>query len=160
MNKLIFGLLAMVSVACAPITESVIREEPKGKVEFSVEDRYQNVFDTILAQSKTCFLKQPTQAQLTVTGTRINRDKTASITVAHVYEMAERDVYLLTDITAMGDQNTLVKTYYKSLGSEKRAKAVKNWVLNNEKGCELEREPRSKASPKDNIQVSPSIEPL
>lgn len=133
-------LMMVLLPACSvkPITKQSVRENPEYQLEFSVQKPYQQVFADILANTKACYLLKPTSSeQLTVDGKRNNANKTANITVEHVYAMAEQEVYLMVDLVSKSESETVVTAYTSDYSARTRVDVVKAWVISNEKACKV-----------------------
>ncbi|MDH3326541.1 MAG: hypothetical protein OEM38_07485 [Gammaproteobacteria bacterium] len=128
MKYLILMSLVVLTACSGPITKESIRQNPAYATTFSVKQSYQQVFDNLLKQSRTCYLNQPTTKQLTVVGSRDNGTKTANITLEYVYAMAEHDVILMLDMTYEADKQTLVNVYASHKGDKNKADIIGKWL--------------------------------
>lgn len=129
-----FAFLLIVS-ACAPVSEISLRQETKKQRSFSVEQSYQNVFQSILDKSRACFLATPSNVQFTVVGTRVNSSKTGEIVVAEVHALNGREVLMLIDVLAISDNETQIKTYHVSRNAEPYVSNIRNWLDDENSSC-------------------------
>jgi len=128
--------LAFILAACTgPVTKDNIRQNPVYSKTFSVNQAYQQVFDVLLKNSQSCYLNRPSSIQLTLVGNRDNGNKTANITLEYVYAMAEQDVILMLDITALRDEETRVNVYASRKGDAAKVDIIQKWL--DDKDAEL-----------------------
>ena len=133
--KLAIMTVLLMSCATPPITKEYIRNNPVEKSAFIVNKPYQEVFATLLAQSRACYRDTPFKEQLIVSGNRNNADKNANISISHVYAMAEQDVYIMIDLSAMSPNQTSVVAYTSDAKARAKLKIIKQWALDNSKKC-------------------------
>ena len=127
--KYLLIISIFVLVACtAPISKESIRTNPAYATTFSVNQPYQQVFDKLLKNTRTCYLDKPTKVQLTLEGNRDNAKKTANITMEYVYAMAEHDVILMLDMTSEENGITRVNVYASRKGDKPKADIVEKWL--------------------------------
>ena len=124
--------------ACtAPITKDHLREQAPHKVNFEIDQPYQQVFSDLLAKTRACYLNKPTVRQITVVGNRDNGKKTANIIIEEVYAMAERDAYLLIDIVSKTKNLTQVSVYASTVKAKNEIESVKSWALQGSDKCDV-----------------------
>ncbi|MCF6320086.1 MAG: hypothetical protein L3J83_12570 [Proteobacteria bacterium] len=124
--------------ACtAPITKDQLRQHAPQKINFEVDQPYQQVFAGLLAKTRACYLDKPSVRQITVVGNRDNGTKTANIAVEEVYAMAEQDAYLLIDVVSKAKNLTQVSVYASTVKAKNEIKSVKSWALEGSEKCEV-----------------------
>ena len=138
MRVLIIVVCFLGLAACtAPITKDHLRQQAAENINFEVKQPYQQVFADLLAKTRACYLHKPTVRQITVVGDRDNGKKIANITVEEVYAMAEHDAYLVIDVVSKTESVTQVSAYIARKEAANEIKALKSWVLDGSKKCEV-----------------------
>lgn len=120
---IIFFLLG----GCAPGTAQGLRDKYSGKFVFKVDENYQSVYRKIVTQARNHFQTGLITAQMVVQGDIYTDIKSGNVTIA-LHGGLGVDTYMTIDINALSDNQTRVTTYY-ALGTwESSAKAVEEWV--------------------------------
>jgi len=132
----LLALILCFFVACtAPISKKVLREKPAYSVKFEVNKQYQRIFQSLLDQTRACYLHKPLKHQITVVGKRNNADKTANIVVEHVYAMANHDAYLMIDFKSLDEGRTEVEVYTSDSQANKEVDGIKSWATSSDTQC-------------------------
>jgi hypothetical protein len=135
-SLILFSLLFL-GACSAPVTKQTLREQGGNKVTFSVQQPYQDVFATILNQTRQCLFYTPMEQQLYVNGKKNNRELSASVYVMLVYGKLNEEAFMLVDVEALGEQSTQVTAYYANNHAKKHALAVENWTSGESLECEV-----------------------
>jgi len=134
----IFSLCVIVSLtACSPpITVNYLRDNPAGKFEFDVDKRYQDVFATILAQSRQCyFTGKLLSHQMAIRDSQNIKAKTGNITVSLLYGANSIETHYTVDIIALNEDRSRVVTYYAKANTAPEAEIIKTWVTEDTNIC-------------------------
>ena len=134
---ILVGCFLGLNACVAPITKDQLRQESSHKVDFEVNQPYQQVFSQLLAQTRSCYRDKPQVRQITVVGNRDNGKKTANITIEEVYAMAGHDAYLVIDVVSKKDNLTQVSAYASTVKAKDEVRSVKSWALENSKKCHV-----------------------
>lgn len=135
---IVVAVLAIIASACAPVTETTLRQSEDKQRSFNIDQRYQTVFQTILDKSRACFLEIPGPSQFTVVGNRVNRDKVAEVVVAEVFGPKSREVLMLIDVIYLNDQETQVRSYHSSRRADLYVANIRAWLDKENSSCKAE----------------------
>jgi len=131
-----YSLLIMAGCS-APITKDHLRQQASERTQFEVAKPYQQVFATILSQTRACYSQRPSVRQITVVGLRDNGKKTANVVVEEVYALTGRDAYLVIDVVSKSEVLTQVSVYASPNAAMKDVKSVRSWVLEGSEQCDV-----------------------
>ncbi len=126
-----FSLCIIVSLtACSPpMTVNYLRDNPAGKFEFNADKDYQDVFTTILAQSRQCYLTGKLLShQMAIRGHQNKKDKTGNVTVSLLYGATSTETHYTVDIIALSEHQSRIVTYYAKASTAPEAEMIKTWV--------------------------------
>jgi len=127
-------LIAALS-ACGPVTVKSLKERPVGTLSFEVAQPYQDVYHKILQQARVCYLNKPIDEQIIIRDRRINKDKTANITLAYVYALKPEQVFMTIDTIFLDENRTSVKIWHASRQYKKQVAAIPQWVEDGSAKC-------------------------
>ncbi len=136
MKNIAIALLALFAlVACGPVTIKSLKQRPVGTLTFEVDQRYQDVYRKILAQTRKCYLHKPIDEQLIIKDIRNNKAKTGHITLAYVYAMQPEQIFITIDTISLDENKTSVKIWYASRQYKKQINAIPQWVEDDSELC-------------------------
>lgn len=127
------AMAALVILAgCAPATMQGLREQGTHE-SFEVDQNYQAVYRTVIANARKCWQAGMITAQMMVTGDLYTDIQSAEVTAA-LHGAAGVDTYLGIDIKALGEARTKVTTFHSATWG-KAAQAVEQWFTKGHSEC-------------------------
>ncbi len=121
-------------VGCAPNSVRELRNNYTTQSIFTVDQNYQQVYRTVLNQTRECHETGMITAQMVVKGDLYHDIKEGNVSVSLIGGFGV-DTHLAIDIKALDDASSKVIVFNALQSWDKAGKAVKDWVLNNSTEC-------------------------
>lgn len=133
--RLLAFLGVVVLAGCAPATLQGVRDMgPDRSYSFTAQQGYQDVYRTILTQSRKCHQTGMITAQMVVQGDLYHDTQSGTVSVA-LHGGLGVDTYQVIDIESAGEGRSNVKAHY-SMGSvKKQGDLLKRWVIEKYPDC-------------------------
>jgi hypothetical protein len=114
-----------------PMEEVILRS--MGKYEFTANEKYQDVYEIILNQARSCFHDAGTKHRV-VQGD-LQPEKKAGRVIVSIADRSGYQPYFGFNITSIGENATKVESYWVDVNDNHMPRIAERWVKEKYTGC-------------------------
>lgn len=132
----VLAIIAVIAtqIGCAPLTAQDLRSGEVRKQVLKVDEPYQAVFQRLAKQVRQCYFTSRMKSQSTVTASKDNHSRVASIELTRLYGADGSRVSMLVDVTALAENQTEV-SIYATYPYRSDARQVARWAKPGKLSC-------------------------